>query len=90
MEMMGTRVTIAADQLAHAAAGCLADHVPYGAVDAGDGLEQRLAVAVGHGAGEHLFPDPLGLEDARPITSGASSSLMRRTISGPCSRLSPL
>src|SRR5262245_53307281 len=33
------RITISAYELTHAALGCLADHVPNGAVDAGDGLE---------------------------------------------------
>ena len=85
MEMIGHLV---GDSRRAARARCarvaLPTHVPHRAVDAGDRLEQRLAVAAGDRAREQLRPDALDGEDAhRPSTRGASSSRISRTISAP-------
>src|SRR5215471_18616408 len=56
---------VAAEQRAHALADGFADEIPEGAVDTGDGFEQRLAVALRVAECEHRLPETLTLEDAR-------------------------
>jgi len=49
-------VRISAEQFVDRAAGRLADHVPDCAIDAGDRLEQQLAITIWNGAFEHRLP----------------------------------
>src|SRR6266700_2519270 len=60
----GEPAPVAAEERAHALAERLADEIPERAVDAGDGLEQGLAVAARMGEREHRLPHALALEDA--------------------------
>ena len=56
---------MAAQQRAHALAAGLSDEIPHGAIHAGDGFHERLAVSARMAEGEHLLPDSLGLENAQ-------------------------
>ena len=60
----GQPLPVAAEQRAHALAERLADQVPQRAVDAGDRLEEHLAIAARVAEGEQRLPDALALEDA--------------------------
>src|SRR5206468_11984874 len=63
----GQALAMAAQQRAHALAAGLSDEIPHGAIHAGDGFHERLAVSARMAEGEHLPPDSLGLEDAHSL-----------------------